>query len=243
MTGSSDGLFKVWDVSTGTCIKEFQHPGAWAMCVSTAGSLAATFGKDGMVRLWKLPTAEPVSQALQHQYPVVAVALSDDGKTLFTVCEDGTGRLWDGATGADMGKVVRFRNSITDVAFSADGKKIVAAGMTSNPLARGFDGTAVVVDVATCTTLGPAFLYRMNPYEAVAFGPDGNTVLTGAVDGSIRLWKLAPPMEGTSKEVVLQIQVDTRKELGSDGIMRTLDEAALEERRRQLRALPGRPQQ
>ena len=74
-----------------------------------------------------------------------------------------------------------------DVKFSADGKRILVTGA---PMERGKAGAASIWDAATGKPIGPP-LRHQEGICAAAFGPDGETVLTGSHDHTAQLWDAA----------------------------------------------------
>ena len=62
------------------------------------GSLLATAGVDGTVRLWDVATRAPVAVLRGHTGVVWRVAFSADGKLLASGSSDKTIRLWDAQT-------------------------------------------------------------------------------------------------------------------------------------------------
>ncbi|MFD7778849.1 WD40 repeat domain-containing protein [Streptomyces sp. NPDC059753] len=61
---------------------------------SPDGSLLATAGQDGSLRLWDPATGLMVREPLDHSDSVMAVAFSPDGSLLATGSADGAVRLY-----------------------------------------------------------------------------------------------------------------------------------------------------
>jgi WD40 repeat protein len=78
--------------------------------------------------------------------------------------------------------------------------------------------------------------------HAVAFSPDGKTIVTGCKDHKSRLWS-APPsaVEGEPDRIAAWVQAITGLELDDDGAVRLLDGKTWQERRRLLNELGGSP--
>ena len=110
--------------------------GAHGAAFSPVGSLLATAGADGYVRLWDPVTGRPAGEPLPADPgpngSVDAVAFSPSGKLLATADGDGYVRLWDPATGRPVGKPLpgdlANGEGVHGVAFSPDGKLLASAG-------------------------------------------------------------------------------------------------------------------
>lgn len=59
---------------------------------------------------------------LQHNAPVISLALSANGKTALTGSQDHTARLWETTTGRPFGPALIYQDDVLCVALSADGK-------------------------------------------------------------------------------------------------------------------------
>jgi WD40 repeat protein len=152
-----------------------------------------------------------------HTRPIIALAISPDGKTVATGSEDHTARLWNLATWAPIGPPLEHDDFVPIVAFSPDGTRLAtgtvkavrfwdaASGrlIDSRPFpqrvsaaAYSPDGTRMIVcgpsvtllwDLKSGKSLGP--LTEKPPgVHAVAFSPDGRLILTGSGNGEARLW-------------------------------------------------------
>ena len=78
--------------------------------------------------------------------------------------------------------------------------------------------------------------------SAVAFSPDGKTVLTGSGDNTARLWRAPTEIAGEPRRIALWTEVITGIEfLNESNGTQVLDAKTWEDRRRQLNALGGPP--
>src|SRR5204862_18924 len=160
---------------------------------SRDGTLLATGGADGTVRLWNTATRRPVGAPLHAsaRYGVDGVAFSPTGTLLASVGGDKTVRLWNTATrrpvggphrtGSGLGAPFRIGGGCAAVAFSRGGK-LLAAG----------DGDGTVrlwVPVTGQPTRAP-IQTGSAPYGGVwtaAFSPDGTLLATALGNGTVRL--------------------------------------------------------
>ena len=77
------------------------------------------------VRLWDVGAASSV-HFCRHEFRVVCVAYSSDGKTVAAGSELGEAALWDTATGKLRCHVPDQSSSVLSVAFTRDGKTLVS---------------------------------------------------------------------------------------------------------------------
>jgi WD40 repeat protein len=119
------------------------------------------------------PRPEVVLQT-GHSGPVRAVACSRDGKWVLTGSQDRTAILWEAASGRQV-RTFTAPGPIHAVAISTDCKRVAA----STPLAG-----AVVWDMESGKTVE---LPGDRPLKALAFSPDGRSIVTGGADG-VTVW-------------------------------------------------------
>jgi WD40 repeat protein/serine/threonine protein kinase len=163
--------------------------------------VVATFSPDGTALLaaggkqaWlnSAATGQPIVGPLDHAAAVLAGAFSPDGKTVLTGSYDGSAWLWDATTGRCLAGPWRHPDPVWAVAFRPDGKA-VATG-SGHSVER--DGHMVGVGKARVWDLASGEVIQSAPSHArdviaVAFTPDGRTLVTASKDTTARFWDAA----------------------------------------------------
>jgi WD40 repeat protein/DNA-binding XRE family transcriptional regulator len=175
----------------------------FAVAFSPHGTMLASAGADGYVRLWNSVTGRPFGKPLHAsaQHGVYGVAFSPTSNLLATAGGDGFVRLWNPVTGRPVGKPLRASGPTTNrygvraVAFSHDGTLLASAGA---------DGTVRLWDPATGRQVGQT-LHASARWGVfgVAFSPDGTLLASAGGDGTVRLWNPA-----TGRQVGKTIQTN-----------------------------------
>ena len=113
MSGSGDNTLRLWDLTTGDCVREFKGHTTYVTSVTLTpdGKHAVSGSDDNTLRLWDLTTGGCVREFKGHTSYVYSVTLTPDGKHAVSGSYDKTLRLWDLTTG-DCVKVLNYQTSI-----------------------------------------------------------------------------------------------------------------------------------
>ncbi len=146
-------------------------------------------GKNGYpIHIWKTDTGKRLLTLTGHTRRIKSLAFSPDGKVLASGDEYRTIHLWDLDT-ATSHATYKASVSFSALTFSPNGK-LLASGSGNGSVRlwnaeskqEGWRG-AINRFLPTLTLKG-----HKDGVSALAFSPDGKTLLTGSDDGTIRAW-------------------------------------------------------
>jgi WD40 repeat protein len=200
-------MLGLWDLATGTSLVALTARAPInGVAFSREGSLLATAGSDGFVRLWDPATGDNPTALSTDRAAVWTVAFSPTGVYLATGGSDGKVRLWNVATLAEVAILTGHTGSVRAVAFSPDGSRLATAGQ---------DGTVRITDISgqgiaarrsrrwplssilhpvdpQPFTLGAPVNGPTDEVVSLAYSPDGRLIASGHVNGYISLRKITP---------------------------------------------------
>jgi WD40 repeat protein len=165
-----------------------------------AGPVAGTARSaswDGTLRTWDLTEEAHVKTVLSQDDYVLSTAFSPDGSRLAVTDRAGRVRALDPATGDVLRSYAGLPGAAWSVAWSPDGDLLAAVG--------GDDPDApthglLVWDADTGELLSTRSAHD-DSVRAVRFTRDGERVVTGSLDGSVRLW----PARGNAAPVTVRL--------------------------------------
>jgi WD40 repeat protein/serine/threonine protein kinase/DNA-directed RNA polymerase subunit RPC12/RpoP len=217
LTGGDDRAVKLWDMGSGTMLKEF--PAGHTTPVTRAslcadGSMAVTCGYKTAI-VWDTDTGMPIkSYPAAHEGWITSAWLSWAGDRVLTAGLDGAAKVWDSQTGNIVGNIANCYGSAW---LSGDGKTAVSGHLDNTVKVWKADGGAVIQTINThpgpmamnsdCEFLVTAdmdntlklwdvagghlrkvMMGHTESVTSVTFAGDGMLVLSSSYDGTVRLW-------------------------------------------------------
>lgn len=187
-------LFDIHDLSAPNKFLEFYTAANHATFDATGKHILAVV-RDGSIRLWNSTTGKLAREPIRHQqYPGLAAAFGSDGTTIVSIDEFGNVFSWNGESTTQLGPISEDPEAfISRLAISHDAKHIVAS------MSTGAMHVWSLVDEK----------YRKRKIEyvhqglvlSIAIGPNGDYIVSGDNNGTIRLSNIKDNDKGSSLQV------------------------------------------
>jgi len=192
--GNGEGIIRVWNTKTGSCVatityydEKDQSAGSGAgatlvnsrakgirlVALSPDGRRVVVFGPDGRTVIWDVNTGNELA-VLSDKEIFSSIVYSPDGERLLTVGPSSL-KVWS-ATGTEL---VSLSVHIQDAAWSADGQVIAY-----------YTGESIGICEATTGRNITEFPSKSG-WSAIAIGPDNKYVVSGGMDGMVRVSEVA----------------------------------------------------
>jgi WD40 repeat protein/uncharacterized caspase-like protein len=168
---------EMWDVTTGRNLRTLSgHSGAVrSLDFSADGKTLASGGDDKSIKLWEVATGRELTTLNGHSGSVKSVDFSGDGKTLVSVSSDKTIKKWEVGTGREALSV----NADVEDALSPDRQTVANIDHNAIRLSQAAIGRE---------------LHQLTGHSAdiasVAFSADGQYLISGGLDATIKLWRV-----------------------------------------------------
>jgi eukaryotic-like serine/threonine-protein kinase len=177
VSASSNGVVRVWDLSTGACIRAITSPNGNSahVAISTDGIWALAAESHGRYGLWNLETGAPAGN-VGHAGPAPGViAISPDGCTFACAGADGSIVISDAAMDSPR-PLLGHKRQIMDVVYAPDAKHIASASI---------DGTVRLWEVSS----GKQIFVVSEPHHVrcLSFSHDGRCLALGCIDGTVKV--------------------------------------------------------
>ena len=184
LTGGEDGRARLWDLArTDAPLHVFEHGAepVTGVDLTPDGRRALTAGQDGAVRVWDCVSGEPLPvPPVPETGPISDARFMPDGERALVAA----GRI---------ASIRRLRGGNGPaVALAGHAERVASAVATSagSILTASDDGTVRLWREPDAAS-GRQRLPHDRPVRSIGFRPDGQRLVSGAENGSVRVWDLA----------------------------------------------------
>jgi WD40 repeat protein len=215
VTGSDDGIARIWDARTGKSLATLEEsrsrPGkVYAVSFSRDGARLVTASYDGAARIWdarngkRLRLLQP-SDAKGPAAPMTCADFSPNGQLVVTASWDATARVWNAQTG-ELLHVLSHRPAVKAASLprSSQGARLITVMDVDQSPPSSVNAAAFSPDGARIVTASndrTAWLWNAVTGEpmgtlrghsggvtSAAFSRDGGRLITASEDGTARVW-------------------------------------------------------
>ena len=201
VSGSYDRTLRLWNPYTGELLKTLNADGRIATLAFSPDGRTLANGLGANIQLWDVDTG-------QHKATldggggssIFFLVFAPDGQTLASASLGDTIELWDPRTGQHINTLqtedggtttsISFYPKGPRLAFSPDGKRLASTALDDM---RGNNQKIKLWHTDTgelLTTLAEDEQGLTHPISTVQFSADGTTLISGSVDGTVRMWDL-----------------------------------------------------
>jgi WD40 repeat protein/serine/threonine protein kinase len=184
LSGSyGDDTPKLWNVSTGQCIRTFEghSDSVTSVSLSADGKYALSGSRDNTLKLWDIKSGLCMRTFTGHYNQVQSVCLSADERYALSGSWDNMLKLWDVSTGQCLRTFAGHSGLVRYVSFSADGRYALSGS---------YDKTLKLWDVSTGQCLR-TMEGHSDSVESVSLSADGTYGLSGSHDKTLKLWEMS----------------------------------------------------
>jgi WD40 repeat protein/MinD-like ATPase involved in chromosome partitioning or flagellar assembly len=192
---SYDHTIRLWDLRTGKH-RVLEGHSDWVRTIAfSRDGHKVVSSTDKTLRIWNVVTGI-CEDTFEINTQSQSVAFSFDGKILAAGCDDNTIKLWDFNTNkiSKLPSLKGHHDYVRSVAFNKEG--IMASGS--------YDNTIKLWDLKTGTCI-KNLTGHTHRLTAIAFSPDGKTLVSGGWDRTLKLWNIP---EGNESLRTLQSRTD-----------------------------------
>jgi eukaryotic-like serine/threonine-protein kinase len=191
LSGDRMGNVRLWDLmDSKKAERTFEHKGVInAVAFAHKLPLVASASSNMTAVIWSLNDGKPLN-LIGHKGPVYSIAFSPEDDLLATASWDHGIILWDTATGKRVGQIPDAHDEgIWGIAFSCCGKILATAGQDGLVKIWVIKDAPPSEEFRKKAELMTTLKRHSGTVHAVHFTADGEHLVTGGRDGTIRLWK------------------------------------------------------
>lgn len=169
----------------------------YSVAISPDGKMMASGGEDKTIKLWEVSSGKLLRNFTGHSERIKMIAFSPDGQLIASGGDDNTIRVWNIGTGEELYTLTGDSNSfgfVEFVGFSPNGETLITGvgGGTIKVWNINTGKEIRTMNQAVWESIGQISMLSddSNPIRSMALSPDGQTVVFGSWQNTIKLWNI-----------------------------------------------------
>ncbi|RDA84734.1 hypothetical protein CP532_5239 [Ophiocordyceps camponoti-leonardi (nom. inval.)] len=187
-SASADTHVASWDVELGTRIRRYvgHEEVVNAVDISRRGAEVLVSGSDdSTIGIWD-PRTKKAAEHIQTNFPITAIAISEDGTQVFSGGIDNDIRVWDLRKKSLKYSLLGHTDTIMSVRLSRDDESLASYAMDST--VRTWDARSFAPTERRIRTFDGADKGFEQNLLGVSWNPDGKRIAAGSADGTVLVW-------------------------------------------------------
>lgn len=204
--GSADGKIRIFGSADGRLLRtlEGHQDGVLDVDFSSDSRQLVSASYDNTARVWDLASGKSIDTLSGHNWWVWSARFSPDAARIVTASQDSNAIVWQRDNSGSYQPTSYFTDHegpVYAAAFSASGDRVATGGYDKTIRVWQPDqvGELDLAAELQSTTEDDSAAVVLTGHEAavrsVAFGPAGQTLLSGSHDNTLRLWNLGEAVE------------------------------------------------
>ena len=128
VSASNDGTIRIWDINTGTQIREFEgdKDGVISICITPDGKKIVSGSAGDIIRVWDINNGKQLRE-IKVEDTRSKVCVTPDGTKIVAGYQQGKLQVWDINNGEKLLNFILGYSEVASVCVTPDGSKVVAA--------------------------------------------------------------------------------------------------------------------
>lgn len=191
VTASGDSTVKIWDRHGAQLIRTMRSERIRAMAMTgDGGQVVVASSMQPPLQVWRLVDGAMLREIEESptKADIKSLALTPDNKYLVAGYDNGQITIWEFESGKQLRAFTAHQDSVGAMAVTKDGRLLVTADQTLYN--KKSESKLKIWELATGQLVRTLDGHDGKQIDAVAFSPDGKTVVSGGHDEFIRVWSL-----------------------------------------------------
>ncbi|KAF9579508.1 hypothetical protein BGW38_004205, partial [Lunasporangiospora selenospora] len=186
VSGSRDNTIKIWDLTTGRCLRTYTGHSASVLCLQYDEERIVSGSSDTTIIVWDLDTGAILQRLRGHADSVLSLRFEKD--TVVSCSKDRTVKIWKISTGEMLRTLSGHRAAVNAVQFSPENSVSPFAGSPRIVVSASGDRSIKIWSFETGECLRTLEGHARG-IACIQF--ESNIIVSGSSDRSIKIWDLA----------------------------------------------------